>query len=356
MFRSTIFAFLFASCLSAAEPPQSPTPTEQVLRDAAISSVPVIVENAESKWKSDVQKETLRFLRAQDYAALDALAASLRASKACFEDGFWKLNFFYSELSDCPDKATQSEWEARLQLINNWFEKDTNSIAARIAYARALISDAWRVRGEGWASSVSKEGWDAVEKRSAEARAILQAAHELPEKCPGWYTAWMQVALAAQVPREEYERVFAESVRFYPDYRTAYFSKVYYLQTRWYGTPGEWEMFAANSADHFGGEEGDIFYAQIFWFIHDIRLFGNPVAETRVEWPRVRRGFEAMRRRNPNSIQVLSEYCSLAGFAPTGARGLMRSLFLEVGNRVDLSVWKELELFKRARLWAFAQR
>lgn len=356
MFRFLAFAFLLANCLHAAEPsPASARPERMAVPGAAISSIPVIVQNAESRWKSEVQKETWRLLRAQDYAALDAMAGSLRASKESFEDGFWKLNFFYTELGNCPDGMTPADWQTHLQLIKTWFEKDSNSIVPRIAYSRALMSDAWRVRGEDWASNVPNEGWEALERRGAEVSAILRAARDLPEKCPGWYSAWMQMALTTEVPREEYESVFAESIRAYPDYRTAYFAKANYLQTRWHGTDGEWEKFTADSADSLGREEGDILYAQIVWFIHDLRLFGNPIAETNVEWARVRRGFEGMRRKNPTSIQVLSEYCSLAGFAPAGARSLMRSLFVEVRNRADLSVWKSVEIFQRDQRWAFAR-
>jgi hypothetical protein len=123
---------------------------------------------------------------------------------------------------------------------------------------------------------------------------------------------------------------------------------------RWHGEPGEWEAFAAKSADEVGGEQGDVLYAQIVWSMHDPRIYGNPVAETAIEWTRAHRAFEALCRRYPNSISARSEYCTISGVAPPGVRKLMRSLFPLLEDRVDLSVWLTMERFESDHQWAFS--
>ena len=88
--------------------------------------------------------------------------------------------------------------------------------------------------------------------------------------------------------------------------------------------------------------------------MHDARIYGNPLAESDIEWPRAKRGFEELCRRYPNSISAPSEYCAIAGFSPNGAPKLVRSLFPRLQNRVDLSVWRTIERFEEHRKWAFA--
>jgi hypothetical protein len=241
-----------------------------------------------------------------------------------------------------------------MQDLRDWFENDPDSITPRVALARGLVDYAWEARGRGWASSVTNDGWRLFGERITEARRILRAAETLGRICPVYYSTQLRVALVDGTSREQYEQLFAESVEAFPTYSTFYLVKGNYLLPRWHGEPGEWEAFAAASADKIGGLDGDMVYAQIVWSMHDARYFGNIFQETAAEWPRVRRGFDALCRRYPNSISAPSEYCYLAGFTPEGGRPLMRDLMSRIGGRIDLSVWKTADRWTKDRAWAFA--
>ena len=192
-----------------------------------------------------------------------------------------------------------------------------------------------------------------VAERITEADRILDVARDLPEKCPGWYYNWMMKAMLAGDDRQRYDELFAEGMHNFPAYSSLYLLKVGYPQERWYGKPGEWRAFAKQSADSLGGEDGDALYGQIVWYIHNGRTYGDPIGETGIEWPRARRGFEALRRRYPDPLMLLSEYCSISGRAPSEAP-LMRSLFGKIDNRVVLSVWKGANRFVKDRSCAYS--
>src|SRR5712691_663058 len=313
---------------------------------------PMVVEDELTKSKTSIAKDALALLASGHYSELDALAANFRQSQQSFENGYWKLTLFYQSICDLGNRAPESEWQSRLSLIRRWFEQETESITPRVAMAEALVSYAWHARGHGWASKVPEDAWPSVYERIAEASRILEAATNLTEKCPCWYSTRLRTALLAGRPREQYETMFDAATAAFPTYAPLYFIKTNYLLERWYGKPGEWEAFAGASADKIGGENGDVLYAQILWYVHDLRIYGNPISESAIKWERARRGFEALHRRFPGSIFALSEFCSISGFAPTGARQLMRNLFAELGNRVDLAVWRETELFLRDWRWA----
>lgn len=316
--------------------------------------VPVVVESECDLFKADIGKRAVALLVAGDFSTLDAMANEFRTSQASFSDGTWKLSFFYLALSDVEKKAPEKDWETRLALLRRWFESDTGSITPRVAMARGLVSYAWHARGGGWASGVKSEAWPLVAERVAEASRILEAARDLPEKCPGWYATWMTKAMLSGDDQQRYDDIFAEGIHNFPAYTSFYILKVWRLQERWYGTPGEWQRFAKDSADRLSGEYGDILYAQILWYVHDMRFYGDPIKEAAMEWPRARNGFEAIRHRHPESLMALSEFCSISGHAP-GEAPLMRRLFDEIDNRVVLSVWKEMDRFQKDRHWAYSQ-
>jgi hypothetical protein len=333
--------------LSASGPPAAPSLA------AANPSPLVSVEDEVHQFQRDVHLRGVALLSAGDFRGLDAMARDFRSSQASFANGGWKLNCFYQELSGVGDKASEKLWEMRLALLRRWFEADTESITARVAMAHGLVDYAWHARGGGWASDVKSDAWPLVYERIAEAGRILDAARDLPEKCPGWYCAWMTKAMLAGDDRQRYDEVFAEGVHNFPTCSSLYVLKVSYLQERWYGKPGEWQAFAKQSADSLGGENGDVLYAQILWYIHNRRTYGDPVGETGIEWPRARRGFEALQRRYPDSLMLISEFCSISGHVP-GEAALMRSLFDKIGNRVILSVWREPDRFAKDRSFAYS--
>jgi hypothetical protein len=358
MIKKAVFAALALVCLvgavwalrpflAFAESPQTEGPPKK-------SRSRVVVDDEATKARVEIRDEVLRLLNGRDFRGLDAMAQKFRESKQIFAQGDWALTFFFTELCDLPEEASEADWQARVQLLRDWFEQDPESITPRIALARGLLAYAWVARGEGWASEVTPEGRRLMHERMAEARRILIAAANLPEKCPAWHSTRLKVALDDGTSRAEYDQIFAEAVRMWPDYHIFHEIRANYLLARWHGEPGEWEAFAAKSADDLGGEQGDVLYAQIVWAMHASRIYGNPIAETALEWARVQRGFEALCRQFPNSLSARSEFCSISGFAPSGARKLMRSMYPLLGNRVDLSIWQTMERYEKDRQWAFS--
>jgi hypothetical protein len=325
-----------------------------VHREATRIDNPTPFENEMTQTRNALEKQTAQLLADGKYAELDGIAAEFRKSEAQFVNGIWKLSLFYECVAELETDAPEMQWQTHVALLQQWFENDPDSITARVAMARALVGYAWHARGSGWASGVSKNAWQTADERIVAARRILDAARDLPEKCPCWYSTWMKMAMLDHAPRERYDEIFAEAVKMFPRYRPFVFLKMWYLEGRWYGERGEAEAFARSTADRVGGEDGDILYAQSLWYRHDQRVFGNPVVETGADWPRAQRGFEAILRKCPHSLFALSEYCSVSGFAPNGAaRPLMQRLLIQLNNRVDLQVWRSMDLYKRDRLWAF---
>jgi hypothetical protein len=289
------------------------------------------------------------------YQELDVMAARLQLDHVTFANGDWEISFFYEGVSDLPKGYTEAQWEKHMQALRDWWEADAESMTARIAYALGLYNYGWFARGGGYANTVTDDGWRQFEERLAEARRILIAAEPLGPNSPVYYSTRFRIACVDGTPRAQWEEIFEQSIAAFPDYTRFYLAKANYLLPRWYGGPGEWEAFATASADRVGGENGDILYAQIIWQMHELRLFGNIFRESAAQWPRVKRGFEALCRRYPQSLSAPSEYCYLSGFGGDG-RPETRAILERLGNRIDLSVWKTMDRYMKDREWALADK
>lgn len=141
----------------------------------------------------------------------------------------------------------------------------------------------------GSQATVKAEGWRLFGERIAEARRILVAAEPLGRTCPLFYVMRLRAALTDGTSRENYDRLFEESVKAFPTYAPFYFVRVNYLLPRWHGEEGEWEAFAETSANQVGGMAGDILYARIVWRMHETRIFDNVFDESKMEWERAQR-------------------------------------------------------------------
>lgn len=306
-------------------------------------------DEADKYWRQTVG-ENLDLLSKKQYDKLEKTASALRKSKEKYASGRWKLDYFYRAFSEEPGKnakeVTEADFQTRFQLINAWAAARPHNVTAKLALAGLYQKYAWFARGGGYADTVSEKGWKSMAERNASALKILKDVRVNPKKDPRVYYLLLQLAKDENYEKAQYAEIFDESIKLFPDYKTAYYSKVLDLQPRWGGEKGEWERFIKETADKAGGIEGDKFYAQMVWaviYAHWYRT-GNIFREFQLDYPRVKRGMEALRSAYPDSLEALSAYCSMASQA--GDKITAVKLFNELGDRVDKEIWADEAAFK----------
>ncbi len=306
-------------------------------------------DEADKYWRQAVS-ENLDLLSKKQYDTLEKTASALRKSKEKYASGRWKLDYFYRSFSEEPGKkskeVTEEDFQTRFQLINAWAAACPHQVTPKLALAGLYQRYAWFARGGGYADTVSDKSWKVMAERNLCALKILKEVRANPKKDPRAYYLLLQLAKDESYEKTRYDEIFDESVKLFPDYKTAYYSKVLDLQPRWGGAKGEWERFIKETADKAGGLEGDKFYAQMVWavvYTHWYRA-GNLFKEFQLEYPRVKRGMEALRTAYPDSLEALSAYCSMASQA--GDKRTAIRLFNELGGRVDKEIWADEAAFK----------
>src|SRR5687767_4815160 len=149
---------------------------------------PAIFETPAAHEQRELTEKGRKLLQARDFDQLDKIASELRASKAEWANGFWKLGTFYMGFSELPKEASETRWTNLIAELKAWVKSNPNSITAHTALGRTLKSYAWKARGGGWASTVRPGAWKLFAARLAEARQVFLAATNAPEKCPLWFT------------------------------------------------------------------------------------------------------------------------------------------------------------------------
>lgn len=327
------------------------TPEQSSTHSKAQSGLPFkisIIETPQKKEIHSIKQQVRTMLAARDYNGLDALAKKFRDSKECYADGYWELYYLYQAL-ELPDDASDADWNARLQALHDWIDKDPDSITARVAMADEMASYAWKARGVGYSNEIPESHWNPFFQRLNETVQILNAAKKLKEPCPVWWTVMMQAELGLQVDRSQYDATFNKAITAWPDYTPLYISRAYYLLPRWYGKQGEWEKDLADSADKIGGDDGNVLYARVVWAMD--QFSGNIFKQYQVSWPHVDAGFEIINKRFPDSPEIKNSAARLASLALDPAAA--RKYFDLTRGEVDTNSWDSLDEYIGFANWAY---
>jgi len=258
----------------------------------------VIITALEQKEHDSILSQSESLLLTSKYDELDKIADNYRSTKEKFTDGEWKLSVFYDGMSYYLRQAPEDNWVNRLEKLRNWVSTKPNSITARVALAECLVGYAFHGRSGAYANKVKDDQWRFFYDRLKEALEVLEQAKKLQQKCPGWWAVYQRIALGGGWDRAQYDRFLDSAIAYEQTYNVYYFRAAYHLLPWWFGKKGDWEQFAKSMADRIGGQNGDILYAQIIWFM-DRRSPNNVVDKNPyIDWQRVNNGIQAMKKLN----------------------------------------------------------
>jgi hypothetical protein len=345
-YKSVPFALMSFLVLSACSP-KKPEAKAKPSNASALSTF-TIVESQETREQKQIKAQALTLFTNRAFNELDALAAKYRASKEAYANGTWKLGYVYAGLEPGDDEPL-SVWTNQVAAAEEWSRKNRQSITARVAKARLLVGYAWAVRGGGYADTVKGKQWTQFAALLRQAAQVLQGAKQLPERCPLYWSTWQTVALGLQVEKADYDTIFQQAIKEFPDYWYYYNSRATYLLPRWYGEVGDWEKDLTQSADRIGGEAGDMLYAQVVSCTHTYGGGIDVFEGKRISWERLDKGMGALLKKFPQSLALKNDRAFLAGLA--GDKEKARAYFSEIKDQCDLCVWHEKQKIEKFVTW-----
>lgn len=308
-----------------------------------------VVAEPEEKVREALKDQVRALAIKGDFAQLEAMAREFRENKSKFPNGDWKLRHFYSGFADLPDEAPESDWQNLLKQGEEWRKQHPKSVTPRIALGEMYRGYAWVARTSKLASEVTEEGGRLMGLRLQKAFQMLSEARQLPEQCPGWYGTTIRVALGANMPRANYEKIFEDAVKTAPDFGSIYDYKAYYLLPRWHGEPGEWEKFAISMMKRSDIPQSKEIFARAAIYLRKLGVFYDEFSDTEESWELLKESFRELEKNHPDSLEIKSTFCLIC--ARLWDYKEAREQFKMLEGKADLSVWGTREDFQKMVEW-----
>ena len=347
MFKKSILLSLLLPLVLWGCSPKQAVAKEESSTSSGLREFAIVVSR-DTREQKQTEAQVLALFTNRAFSDLDALAAKYRASKEGYADGSLKLGLVYSGLEPHRN-APQNAWKSRLEGADEWVRKNPGSMTARVAKARLLVGYGWAIRGGSWAENVKEKQWSQFSELLRQADQVLRDARKLPERCPLYWSTWQKAALGLQVEKADYDGMFQQAIKEFPDYWFYYNNRAIFLLPRWYGEPGDWQKDLTQSADRLGGEAGDMLYAQV---VCDLCSYGGGIEVfegKRISWERVEKGLEGLLKKFPQSLAVKNDRALLAGLA--GRKEKARAYFSQIKDECDLCVWQDEQKIEKFVAW-----
>jgi hypothetical protein len=271
-----------------------------------------------------------------DYAKLDAVVEDYTKSGKRTEDGRYALQLLSSGLENWLGLWDEGEDARMARKLSTWRERFPESAFQPIVAAMHMDANAWRARGKGYASTVTEEGWRLFNERSQRAWNILIENKAKSSVIPTWYDAAIGVGGDANVSDEQLRELFDEGVRRYPGYHPIYFAFLRQFAPRWGGNYADADEFILEQTAAKTNPDGEILYTRLYWSID--ALEGRSPSffqDSKVSWPRMRRGFELMMQAYPDSTW------NAANFAIYACRARDATVYATLRPKIDAAKFKE---------------
>ena len=306
------------------------------------------IDTATDRYALQTYQHALRRLLVQkDFDAVDCIANQARLQKTRFSGGLWKLHEIYVGLERPEGHLTEPDWEQHLSRLDTWVTARPDSITARVALAGAYVSYAWDARGEGYSDSVTDNGRNLFNQRLAKARSILADAWNLAPRCPEWFVVLQDIAQGQAWDLDDAMKLHQQAVSFEPEYYYYYQRYAGYILPQWYGERGDAAKFAEESANHIGGQRGDILYFQI---AKNLVCTCEDPEVLRMSWERIQRGFAALEVTWGPSPYNLNPFGLIA--ARFNDPVVANEIIKRIGNNWDSGVWGSEKYFEQIKEWA----
>jgi hypothetical protein len=253
----------------------------------------------------------LRYLTDERFELLDALGSLVAGDSRPlpWDTGRTYYEYLVARLSDTPGRLN---WPSVDEIVAKWLRQRPGSRLARVLQAQQHVRRAWQARGNGFASTVTEEGWKKFEAELASAEAILVPLVKAPD-CPlHAYVLLFHVAKGQGWPRAQVDDYVDALMKLRPDCWDAHRARAAMLLPRWQGEAGDAERYARWVAERVAGDEGKIQYARIAYSIHHYCGADEFYNSENFDYDLMMEGFDMLLERAPHDPYVLGAAMSVA--------------------------------------------
>lgn len=277
-----------------------------------------------------------KYLIEGDWKKLEELVESLAASGKRAPDGRFELHLLTSEIALMLEHTDEAADRKVLEKIAAYQRQFPKSAFAALLPAMQLHGAAWRARGSGYSSSVTAEGRSLFAERNRQAWQEIVAVRSRSDRLPTWYEQAIKIGMDANIEGDELMNLFEEGIERFPGYHAIYSATVRQFSPRWGGNYADADAFVRAQVAATTNTEGETLYTRLYW---QLDSYGGGeldfFEESRVDWLRMRAGFEALFKKYP----VPSNRARFASFACRSGDG---STYLKLRKDIGAAEFEEV--------------
>jgi hypothetical protein len=221
---------------------------------------------APPRTRAAMEQEVERLWNAKSYAELDQLDDAVRGADQVSLSGY-SLRYMLHEALYANLSAKSSapiDWPAIERSVRDWTVASPSSSLAQVTYAGVYLAQAWAIRGDGYASTVSPSQWTGFYENVSRAKAYLLARRELGRSNPAWYQSMARILQWTSAPDAEYRLILDEGLDRFPTNFPLYAAAIDHYSSKWGGSPGEIAKFADRSTSKLPIDTRDELYSRIY--------------------------------------------------------------------------------------------
>jgi hypothetical protein len=290
---------------------------------------------------------------ADDFAALEAEANSVRAAKKKFNGGQWLIFMFYAA-TDHPnvEHPTDQDWERYFAKMGLWEKMFPKSITARVATSQAHLNYATQImagRAERALPIADLKKW--AEQVALAQYSLQQAENEkIERKCPQAAFLMTKIMRLRHSRPEEADKVVKAAIDLEPMYYYTYQAYSAYLYDLHGGVMDASEVkFAEETANLVGGQRGDFLYFTIAETL-SCRCDDEKEWKT-ISWKRAKDGYHAGESMYGIMDLHLNMYTKMA--SALGDHDAAKEGFAKLDKREMSAVaWRSREEYEARKKWA----
>ena len=268
-----------------------------------LSSICSIAEPERPFEREAMRHEAMLF--SGKYSQLEKLAREYLVKNATISDGQPAYAALHGGVSGClsngcNDYLSEEQWKEKLDHLQKWSKEYPESTTAKVALASYYMEFAWHARGQGYANTVTDNGWKLFNKYTEQASIELKSISQEGKADPRWYDSMLMIGLAKKWSKKRLDAIYEEGITRFPLYLPLYFNKSTYLAPRWYGSNQELRSYIEESVARTRKDLGETLYARLNWSLWTMDMFTNGQAN----WGRMRKGFERIVKDYPDEWNV----------------------------------------------------
>jgi hypothetical protein len=253
-----------------------------------------------------------------DFESLERLHREVDGPGKLDADGLARIQRFREGVGQVVRdlRETGDAYLVELEALTlRWATERPLSALAHTLHARTLVARAWAYRGDGFARSVTPEGWRQFALHLDRAARHLASVDAVVETDSSAHRELLVVGRGLGWSLAQQQRIAERGLRANPDDIGLWGQLVVSALPKWQGDAAEVDRVIRRAAQATQGRRGDDLYARLYADAADGDFSHALFEDSRADWPRMRKGFRDMLQRWPDSTLNWNRFAYVACLA-----------------------------------------